>query len=61
MVRLTAAAAGKGLASVYEIQVAVAISMSQEGKGPHSDDKESFKELKDKSNFSFISDFRKLN
>ena len=60
-VLLTTTAAEKGPASVYEIHVAGAISMSQEGKGPHSDDKESFKELKDKSNFSFISDFRKLN
>ena len=37
------------IASIYEIQVTGGINMSQEGEGPQSDDKESFKELKDKS------------
>ena len=41
--------AAKELVSVYEIQITGEINMSQEDERPHSDDKEWFKELKDKS------------
>ena len=39
----------KELVSIYEIQVTGEINMSQEDERPRSDDKEWFKELKDKS------------
>ena len=45
----TTTSAAKGHTLVCEIQVNGEINMSQEGEEPHSDGKESFKELKDKS------------
>ena len=48
---LKTTSAAKGLALVYEIQVTGEINTSQEGERPHSDDKKSFKKLKDKRYF----------
>ena len=41
--------ASKGVALVYEIQVTGKINISLEVERPHSDNKELFKELNDKS------------
>ena len=43
-----------GFASVYEIQVTCEIDMSEEKEGPHFEDKESSKEIKEKSNLLLI-------
>ena len=54
----TTTSAAKELTSVFEIQVIVKINMSQEGEGPHADDKESC--VGSKSNFFIFLNFENL-